>query len=366
MICKRQEWIAILAEKSSAIAQLHLEQELIPEQDLLPPAKNLANSSEHNTLIIRATEELLRSQAASQEVTRELLKDIICRNTYGKFLELAAYDWIMREGIKITTQINLQTHQILGSNTASLDGKIDHCELYFDIKAFGFHGYLASILQNKLKAEIPTHDIFIEESWDLSVDDFSKLISDYRSIAQQLLAKRLFRQGKMLIRMKEKQPVSVSMRASDPYLLAKENSEYAFRSANQFTRNAPFLLIFALHPWFNQLTIHNDFAGHDSAFTRAFARRTFMQFTQDMRSVRTVCSEITGSTTFADAASLLSGIAFLNVWPFDLYPSGSSENNPVPSWIYLNPRASHKAPQSTLRMLGARHTTMDDFANDDY
>ena len=154
--------------------------------------------------------------------------------------------------------------------------------------------------------------------------------------------------------------------AFNTYLLAEKNAQYPFRSANQFTRHSPFLLIFVLHPWLNQLAIHNDFSNSDSTFTRTFARRAFMQFTHDVREISTVCKEISRHVTLGEASHLLSGIMFLNVWPFESYPNGSTESKPVPSWIYLNPRATNKITWATLRTFISHNVIVDDFTHDDY
>lgn len=148
--------------------------------------------------------------------------------------------------------------------------------------------------------------------------------------------------------------------------LPKENAQYPFKSANQFTKNHPFLLIFVLHPWLNQLAIHNDSANNASISTRSPALRAFIQFTHNTKKVSAVCKEISHSATLADAARLLSGIVFLNVWPSDAYPSKSSERQPVPSWIYLNPRATHKVTWPTLRTFVDHNVGVDDFADNDY
>ena len=71
------------------------------------------------------------------------------------------------------------------------------------------------------------------------------------------------------------------MHSADPYRLALENAEYAFRYAKQFPRHKPFLLIFVIHPWLGGLQLHGNFDGFVDKFTRALARRTFMQFRDD-------------------------------------------------------------------------------------
>jgi hypothetical protein len=257
---------------------------------------------------------------------------------------------------------------VLSANTTILDGVIDYSGIYFDIKAFGFHAYLAQRLKARLEEEIPGKVIFIEESWDLPIEQFEALINGATKIAAEVLTKGSIDLNGLRIRSEDPKPISVSGITIEPYRLAQENAKYAFLSANQFTRNAPFILMFALHPWFNRSVMHHDFAGADSSFTRAFARRTFMQFTTNAEPLGAVCSKVPVGTTFADAAALLSGMIFLNVWPFDAFKPGSSEGRLPPSWIYLNPRAAHPISRGTARLFATvnPHIGVDDFVYDDY
>jgi hypothetical protein len=106
----------------------------IKDADLDTDALNLANHEAHTHLVIRAVENLLLSQASSPENAAILLTDIICRDTYGKFSELAAYDWLMRSNLKLTTQVEMPPTEILGKNATVLDGLIDFCGFHFDVK----------------------------------------------------------------------------------------------------------------------------------------------------------------------------------------------------------------------------------------
>jgi hypothetical protein len=172
--------------------------------------------------------------------------------------------------------------------------------------------------------------------------------------------------GRLRIRLVPKQPVTVSMRHADPYCLAKENALLPFKYAKQFTRNKPFILIFVVHPWFNAGSIHIDFAGVDTAFTRSLARRAFMQFSTDSTCLNSICPDVPSGVTLADASRLLSAIFFVNVWPLEADPTIT---RPMPSWLYLNPRATHRLTRGYLNPFRANNrlgTYIDDFADDDY
>jgi hypothetical protein len=237
----RHEWVAELAAQSGCIAAMRLDKQ-IRNADLDVDAIKLAHDEAHARVIIRAVEALLTSHASTQQNTAALLTDIICRDAYGKFSELAAYDWLMRNNLKITTQVRLYAEDILGSRDTILDGVIDFCGIYFEIKAFGFHGHLAKRLKERLEPYFIGKRVFIEASWDLSVDLFTQVIRDVPKIAVELRQNLSKQIGPLRIRIQAPQPMTMTRRRVQPYLLARENALYPFRSANQFTNKAPFIV----------------------------------------------------------------------------------------------------------------------------
>jgi hypothetical protein len=220
-------------------------------------------------------------------------------------------------------------------------------------------------LKERLEENILDEQVLVEESWDLSFEAFSQLIRSASDIATELRQKRMVQKGRLRIRLAPKQQVTVSMRGPEPYLLAKENALYPFRYAKQFTRNTPFILILVVHPWFNALSINNDFAGMDTAFTRSLARRAFMQFSNDLTPLDCIAQGVSPGLTLADASRLLSAIFFVNVWPLEADPTIT---RPLPLWLYLNPRATNCLRNGSVNLIRANNprTHIDDFADDDY
>jgi hypothetical protein len=51
---------------------------------------------------------------------------------------------------------------VLAINCTTLDGKVEHEDVYFDLKAFGFNGRLAKRLHERLQ-EIPDEQVLTEE-----------------------------------------------------------------------------------------------------------------------------------------------------------------------------------------------------------
>ena len=337
----------------------------VQDANLDADAFNLANCDAHCALITRAIRDLLTNNFSSKENARDLLCRIV-RKPYGAFEELAAYDWLTRCHVRIATQVRVTPSDVLAASGSQLDGSIEHLGAYFDVKAFGSSGYLAQRLRERLEKEIPDEQVLIEESWDLSSEAFQDLLKDARKIAAELRQRRLVRKGPLRIRLEAKKPVTVSGRLVSPYRLAKENALYAFNDAKQFATNSPFILMFVVHPWFNALSIHNDFAGADTAFTRSLARRAFMQFSADSTPLISIAGGVRANATLAEASRLLSAIFFLNVWPKEADPTITYA---MPSWLYLNPRAAHRltfADAVIFRTHSPNSTYIDDFSDDDY
>ncbi len=361
-----RQWLTQLAALSSNIETINLTECKDADADLGVDALFLANDDVHTRFIANAIEKLCSSEASSLKEAKKLIRDIMSIKTYGAFSELAAYDWLLRNGLKITTQVYMHARDILGINGAHLDGKIDGFGTYFDVKGFGFPGHLAARLKKRLESELPGEVVLIENTWDVSVYQFEDLLNNPASLLQTLNQQRSAHIGDLFIRLEKPSPVIISRRTVSPYRLAKENATYPFLRANQLTRDSPFILIFVVHPWFNQSAISHDFHGVDGAFTRALARRAFMQLTNDSSALNAICKKVGNTVTFSDAAKALSAIIFLNAWPKDA--PLELDLPPVRSSIYLNPRASHplSGVQLDLLRLDDPHIRIDDFVDDDY
>ena len=110
----------------------------------------------------------------------------------------------------------------------------------------------------------------------------------------------------------------------------------------------------------------NDFGGVDTTFTRALARRAFIQFSTNPAPLTSIAKGVPEDVTIADASRLLSAIFFINVFPED---AAAGTPSLLPSWLYLNPRATHRlSPISVahFRAPNPNRIYIDDFSNDDY
>ncbi len=345
----RHAWLDMLASKSPSIAKLDLKSKL--SDDIYKEsgvaarnadAFNLANSEPHNTVLADTLEALTKAGASDPIITR-FLKDLTSRNTYGTFSELSAYAFLLKGGLPFEIQIPLTGADILNPNGSDIDGCLHLSEdVLFDVKGFGFHEYLVGKLADRLSAEVAPEFVTIEDSWDVPIDVLSDLSGkDYELLKNELIGNGMAKRGVLRFTRKTRTPVMFQTRTGDPFLLAKENADYAFRYAKQFARNKPFVLMFVIHPWFSG-SLHVNFADSLDVFTRAFARRTFMQFRSDP-------NQLFGLTKGA-VSGLLSGIFFI-----DAYEGTDTHASPRYR-CFLNPFATHKISDlSTDCLQGAYH-----------
>lgn len=359
MAQRRHDWWNDLAALSTVVAGLPMP----PDEDywdsgnnqaINAVAYNLSGCPDHNKSIARWVDEMMNQGVALSQIEK-LLIDLTSRNTYGTFSELAAYGLLLDAAIPFGMQVPMRGTAILNSNGSDLDGvlKIGN-PVYFDVKAFGLHEYLAEELSRKLSQMFPSDFVAIGGSVDVSVTEMSHLLSkDFKALGAELASLRKATRGALEIRLEPKQPVQFVINTANPYELAKNHADYAFKFAKQFVRRKPFILVFVIHPWLGGFRLSTNFSSDTQQFMRSFARRTFMQFRSDRTKVLGV--------TRAAASKLLSGIMFVDAWQ---KPSTKPRNHA----LYLNPYAKH--PISKLNrdrlVTGIHNMDFDDFEHDAY
>lgn len=358
------EWLDILASKSAIVSRLDIKRSVSDEiyramGDKITSnidAFNLAGSESHNVAIAQTIENLAK-KGVSDGTLRKLVVDLTSRNTYGTFSEMSAYAFLLKGDHDFEVQVPVTGIDILNPNGANLDGLLKlSTDVLFDIKAFGFHGYLIRLIVDRLTADCAPEFVAAEESWDVPIPFLFNLLSaGYTGLRQELKSKRFAQRGAVRFVLKSPARVQVSAITLDPYRLAKVNADYAFRYAKQFARSKPFFLFFVIHPWTGGGLLHVNFAGMVDKFTRAFARRTFMQFRDDQ-------SVIFGVTK-SEASELLSGIVFVNAF------EGENDHRGARYRCFLNPFAKNKISSWSRRRLIEPYgyeLMVDDFEDDAY
>lgn len=357
LIRTRRGWLDALAAASPAIAALGLSATLEDatyfEGRPTPPsnadALNFANCAEHTTLLVRAIEHLAATGCSTSDL-KKWLTDLTSGETYGTVCELGAYALLAQAGLPFTAQVSRAGAQTLNHNRATLDGRFNFGEdLYFDIKAFGFHDRLLGKLQRKLSQAFPDAFVAMNGGIHVPIAMLNGLLGrDYRALVSELRATREARRPPLQFELQTRRKFQVTQRQFNVEKLAAANADYAFGYAKQFTRLSPFLLIFVLHPWFGGLTFTTNFAGDTDRFMAAFATATFAN-------VSTAIAPKT-TTAIGRAAPLLSGMLFLNIW------SGSNAPEQGGHYLLLNPSARFPLPAAAISALrsgfGNRLTTI--------
>lgn len=335
-ITNRHEWIAELERLIPEIVPLQLSRKkntaffeersgvrIMHDAD----AYNLSNSPEHDELIQRSVRNLLKRTDA--KTVGHLLDELTSRKAYGAFSELAAYDWLERACVSFTPQVSVGPSEVLNPNGSTLDGVMDLAgqKIYFDVKGFGFIDHKLKRLRERLGQHFPGSFVSTEGLVSVSLDEVQDLLeSGFQPLVQELAASSFAKRGTLHITRRPRREVNMSLEEHDPKRLAKENCEYSFRDRGQFARQAPFVLIYIVHPWFSQGTMHQNFAGFVDDFARHFAECTFTSFQQD--------TTIVDGLPKHEVANLLSAVAFVNVWP-----QASSAGSGPTARILLNPHA---------------------------
>lgn len=355
----RHDWWKDLAALSTTIAGLPMPAnedywDHANNQATNAVAYNLSGCADHNASIARWAD-AMASKGASLPQIEKLLIDLTSRNTYGTFSELAAYGLLLDSGIPFRMQMPMRGTAILNPNGSDLDGVLKiSTPVYFDVKAFGLHEYLAEELRKKLSTIFASDFVSIGGSADVGVNVMSDLLSkDFKPLVAELRSARKATRGALEIRLEPKKRVQFVTNLANPYELAKNHADYAFRFAKQFVRRRPFILVFVIHPWLGGFRLSTNFSNDTEIFMRSFARRTFMQFRSDRTKVLGV--------TRAAASRLLSGIMFFDAWQ-------KSSKKPRNHALYLNPYAKNPVPMLNHHHLvrNIPEMSFDDFKHDTY
>jgi len=321
---------------------------------------NLANQPGELDRMSRSVDGLMRNSGFStidaENAVRNLLTD---RHFYGSFCELGAYDWLERNNAPYTAQVALGSQDVLNPNGCTIDGRFTSYVAYFDVKGFGMQAYLMEVFKQRLQSFASGLTILIDGPLDVAVKDIETFaFGNIWQLSVKLSAGSIhkIREIGWSIKVVTPQRVNISEHTIDPYVFAERNRYYPFKTSRQFTRNAPFLLVFPYSSQFNNMLASNVFNMADIAL-RALARRVFIQLTADKALLHQHDSQTSPGLKVADAAKLVSALLFINL-----------DNDEA--WLFLNPRAEHKLTKYHIEQVFdftiPVQMGIDDFENDNY
>ena len=361
-ICMIHDLIGELEKRSKKIQTMDLRTE-IPDAKLDKHPFNFANDSDDLDRVANTIDALINTGGLLLSDAKNMVKVLASnRSFYGSYCELRAYGWLYCQGAQFSTQIQLTGADVLNPNGCKIDGRFDHSPVYFDIKAFGFQEHVAESFRTILEKRLPGMTVTIDGSMDVSVKDIEEHAFQHVStLAETLMTDchQYISQLNWEIRANLRQPGSISFQEKviNPFRLAEENRYYPFKTACQFTRNAPFLLIFSYSTAFNKM-LGLNFVGSTEITLRALARRAFIQLTNDKTPANKFDGKVEPDVSITDAAKLLSGLLFIDL---DQEDSG---------WLFLNPNASNVLTGDEIdKIFGFnwRHSlAFDDFEYDNY
>jgi len=345
-IRSRYQWLAELSSKSEAIRNLCVKDDV---SDIVYKTKNnsavnadafnFSNSLDHNNVVIDTIENLATKGTPSVTLKKFII-DLTSQITYGTFAELSAYHFLLKGKHQFDIQVPMDGSSILNSNGSDLDGFLQLPEkLFFDVKGFGFLDHLVKRLTDRLSENLTPDIVVAQNSWDVSMELLTDLLGkDYTTLHKELQQKGKATRDKIEFSMRAKQRIQITERVINPELAARENRNYIFRFAKQFTRCEPFFLIFVIHPWFSG-QLHINFVDSLDTFTKEFATQAFCTFESD--------TQLLFGITRADVARLLSGIIFVDAW------EGTTSTKEPRYRLFLNPNATNKPKPESVAAFAA-------------
>ena len=240
------EWIKSIEQLSDFVLSLNLRNE-IPDKPLNADAYNFANNKIHQELIAQALQNCSEFSDFNHDPVKTLTKQLFSSEVVGAFGELFVYNWLVKARLSPKMQVYQTAQDVLCGNGSELDGvfRIGSKEIYFDVKSFGLTEKVVKELKNKLEKILTGKIVSIEGTWDVSVEDLSKMMSkaELGSIVSALQSGQVITKPPLTIRAQEKkeQSVYLSSRTSNPYELAQQNANYPLKYAHKFTRKSPFI-----------------------------------------------------------------------------------------------------------------------------
>ena len=265
----------------------------ISDGPLPPHLYKFANQPQALEQIAMTAFTLTKDLGLPSKKMKKMLRDLLAKNTfYGSYYELGVYRWLNCNGVHYVPQpLVSQSDVLCQTGDVDLDGRFKFVDIYFDIKSFGFQYNLKERLRTCLQDE-ENLSVSIDGPMDHALRDIQTYALEDRG-NYQTLVKNLRATGTGEIRKLDwkikviEVPINFATTFENSTRSAKKNRHYPFNFAKQFTRNAPFLLIFAFDHLFSK-TIHVNFANCSSTLFRSLCRRAFVQFKADKNAINSI------------------------------------------------------------------------------
>lgn len=267
----------------------------------------------------------------------------------GAFSELAAFDcfnstsdYLMAApSIDVSIDASRALAGRFGRAKANLDVHIADFDLFTDVKVLKDN--VSEILEGIYREVWPVrrplvHHQFPNATFEALRDSRALVAAELRTSVEDQKKPRIVDLDAIVpglrIHMEWERGVLVSHGTYSPFAHARETHRLPFLHVKKFVVDRPFFLTLVTFPWFNNVI--TDFAGANTIFYRALARRVFCQYRHDLTRFAAWEPEFAGEETVWEVSRYLGGILVLE----DQSISGSkpSEAN-VRGHYYENPNA---------------------------
>ena len=148
--------------------------------------------------------------------------------------------------------------------------------------------------------------------------------------------------------------IMISTGIFNPYLFAKQEHKVIFQHINKLNIKKPTVLIYIIHPWFSENSISVGFENSKVEALRSIARRIFMQYKDKEINIE----KKENSIPLCNPFKYLSGLIFI------VDNSLKGEQDEI--YLFKNPNAIHKLPDSFVMHFHDFQTYYDDFEYDNY
>lgn len=262
----------------------------------------------------------------------------------------------------------------MGRAAANVDGHFARGDIYFDVKVLKDN--LAEVLDGVFAAvrTIPgretlrlgadhNHDTYYDDVVSVRDDLIAELTGHFDPSKRPVgLASRVL--PGFIFRATWGPGTPITEHGYNPERHASQLHLDVFGHMDKFVRDRPFVLVYVIFPWFNNVI--NDFGDANRRFYRSLARRVFCQYRYSTRPASTYASKFSGTQSLWDLSQDIAAIAFLE----DKSILGNTATkSKVHAFWYLNPNARNPISESRfddILSLDLEHERREDFAHDNY
>lgn len=301
----------------------------------------------------------------------EKIGEALTANNKGILFELLALGLLGTRGIRATCPASIQSTDTYSKNnntTISLDGKLYHCDVLFDIKTLANPEVITQRLIKSVNKELSKKKLHAVASGALDYQHSAMEKGQFSKIKEYILKQASARSQidipdhPLKIQIYEAGQLTLAENGFMGYRYAENNRLLAVKDAHQIPRNQKFVLIFVYERSEHEF---GTFPKESLECERAFARRVFIELTKwNSVDASEYSSKVDANVKVADVAKSIGAIFFAMLDYTD-----QAEDT---LRAYLNPNANphQKVAEWHLKSMADFNNNVfeqiDDFKHDNY